>query len=553
MLSEHAPSMTPPSLIKLFCIWLGIVFFLKWPALAEPPVWDAAFGLFPAAAELADNGFNLPSLLQQPTFWDGGPNCHAESIVTWITALVLRLMGKEPQAFAVIHVLQFGTAAWTLAVLHRLTAKTLNSSMAWALCGALLLCPLFRVQVGAMYLEIPLAACTISALAAYADGKLGRALIWSALAVTVKQTGLIVPGALAAAALVRRGSMAKRFGLAASFAGLGLVLALGPLWFTPVLAGAVKTTASGSWLEFMRRHHVFFLRAVPDVTAGYCLFVFLGLIRIRTIWRSLGDGLTTHADLPHAGTAESIPTATVGEAVAGNVEVPRPHLSTPPNFVGVAFLLAVMFGLFFFVVPYFARLDFYCLPRYFVALLPCLFLGGAYWVATIASPRLATIGLAVLAMLFVGNRNGEWYPLEEGNHLSIHERSESYRMVVAVQQEGGRAVSNLPDNSVIFYGLPEHYFLKYPWMGYATRKHPGGRCITLPPERPKSTKKEDMPDQYYVLLDDRFLGGRDLRIILRAADKDPSREVVLRQQFQRGPFAVSLYEVRPKSPSPAEQ
>ncbi len=97
MLADHAPSTAPPSLTRLFCVWLGIIFFLKWPSLTEPPVWDAAFGLFPAASELANNGFNVLSLLQQPTYHNGGPNCHAESIVTWLTAAVLCVWGAKVQ------------------------------------------------------------------------------------------------------------------------------------------------------------------------------------------------------------------------------------------------------------------------------------------------------------------------------------------------------------------------------------------------------------------------------------------------------------------------
>ncbi len=547
MFSNHAPSATPPSLAKLVCIWLGIIFYLKWPTLTEAPVWDAAFGLFPAAAELADNGFNLPSLLQQPTFWEGGPNCHAESIVTWITAVVLWLVEKGPRAFVVLHVLHFGAAAWTLAVLHRLTAKTLGHAMAWLLCGTLLLCPMFRVQVGAMYFEIPLAACTVSAVAAYADGKLGRALIWSTLAVMVKQSGLVVAGALAAAALLRRVPVAKRLGLALSFACLGLAVGIGPLLFSPALAAVTDSSPSDSWWEFMRRHHVFFLRSVPDVTAGYCLLLVVGLLRLRETWRSLvsetpSDPLAT-------------PTRPRDETISGGTDEPDVSVSSsrrslPPNVVGVAYLLLVMFGLFFFITPYFAHLDFYCLPRYFVSILPLMFFVGTYWLATLTAPRLAAIALAIMAMLFVGNRNGEWYPLEDSNHLSVHERSESYRLIVAAQQEVVLAASDLPDNAVIFYGLPEHYFLKYPWMGYAARRHPGGRCVSLRAERPKSAKTEDLPEQFFVILDDRFLGGRELRMILRAATKNPSREVSLLRQVQNGPFAVSLFELKPKSPSP---
>lgn len=537
------------SLTGVFLVWFLAIVCLKWSALSEPPVWDAALGLFPAAAELANNGFNLPSLLQQPTYLNGGPNCHAESLVTWLTAAVLWAVGPGPKAFSVLHVLHFAAAAWTLAVLHRQTAQSLGRSLAWMLCGTLLLCPLFRVQIGAMYLEIPLAACVVSAVAAYADGKLGRALIWSTLAVMIKQTGLIVAGTLAVAVLVRPGSPAKRIGMALCFAGLGLAVAVGPMLWTPVLAGAAASSPPASWWEFMRGNHIPYLVSIPDVTVGCFLFVLIGLIRLREVWRSLANGtvpdnVATAAQLP----GENVSIASNG-SIAGESTSQR---LPPPSAVGAAFLLTVMFGLFFFVAPYHARLDFFCLPRYFVAILPCVFFGATYWIATLTSPRLAAIVLVAVAMLFLGNRNGVWYPADYSNNVAVQERSESYRWIVAAQQEAVRTASNLPDDAVIYYGLPEHYFLKYPWMGYAVRKHPGGRCVFLPEECPKSPKKEDLPERFFVILDAPFLGDHELQSILHHASKDPTRQVRLHRKVQHGPFSVSLLEVQPKQPSPVE-
>ena len=119
MSQEHSPAIPARSLTGMFLVWLAVIFVVKWRSLAEPPVWDAVFGLFPAAGELADNGFNLSSLLQKPSCRDGGPNTHSESLVTWISAGVLWLLGKGPRAFTALHVLHFSAAAWALSVLHR--------------------------------------------------------------------------------------------------------------------------------------------------------------------------------------------------------------------------------------------------------------------------------------------------------------------------------------------------------------------------------------------------------------------------------------------------
>ena len=59
-----------------FLVALLFILVLKWDAVARPPVWDTAMGLFPAAITLADNGFDVIELLGMPDFFEGGPNTH---------------------------------------------------------------------------------------------------------------------------------------------------------------------------------------------------------------------------------------------------------------------------------------------------------------------------------------------------------------------------------------------------------------------------------------------------------------------------------------------
>ena len=63
---------------------LGIL-ALKWPTLDQPPVWDTAMGLFPAAITLAGNGFDVAELFGMPGFFQGGPNTHSASLVTLVS------------------------------------------------------------------------------------------------------------------------------------------------------------------------------------------------------------------------------------------------------------------------------------------------------------------------------------------------------------------------------------------------------------------------------------------------------------------------------------
>lgn len=59
-----------------FLLALILVLALKWPTLDQPPVWDTAMGLFPAAITLAGNGFDVIELLGMPDYFEGGPNTH---------------------------------------------------------------------------------------------------------------------------------------------------------------------------------------------------------------------------------------------------------------------------------------------------------------------------------------------------------------------------------------------------------------------------------------------------------------------------------------------
>jgi hypothetical protein len=520
------------------------IFCLKWRSLDEPPVWDAVFGLFPAAGDLADNGFNLSSLLQKPTCRVGGPNTHSESLVTWITAVVLWMFGKGTQAYAILHVLNFCTAAWTLSMLHRFIAQTWDRTRAWLFCVMLLLCPLFRVQVGTLYFEIPLTACTVAAVIAFSNRQFGRAVLWSTLAVLIKQAGLVVAGTLALAAFCQKTSWTKRWSRSVSFAASGLLAAFWPLVSSSVLAGVKDNTPRGSWWQFMTESHLGYLASVPDITAAFCLVAIIGLFRPRELWKSLAS-VTDSASVSNTGTDSS------SQETASLKAVPDSECAAP-GVLGVSFLLVVMYALFFFVTPYLARLTVLCLPRYFVFILPFIFFALTHWLARLTSPRRSIVVMAVVAILFVGNREGTWYPRNERDEISVLERGEAYRWVVAVQREAAQTASNLPDDVTIYYGFEDHFFQTYPWLGYAHRRHPGGRALFLPEERPKSFKMADLPERFFVIYANPNLFGYEAHLLLKRASKDSSRQVRLFRRCQRGPFLVDIFEVVTVAPPQSE-
>lgn len=517
----------PHRLAMLFMTWLVIILAMKWPALLEPPVWDAAFGLFPAAGELSDSGFDLLRLLHLPTYHLGGPNCHAESIVTWLTAIVLASLGKGPFAFFVLHLLHFSAAAWTLAVLHKFLACNVGRAEAWGIGFATLLCPIFSVQTSAMYFEIPLAACAISAMVAYCDGQIKSALVWSVLAVMVKQVGIVVPAVLIAAILLQTGPLLRRVMLAAAFVVPALLAAAIPLVGTPLLKAASSAAAPMSWWMFMNVHHMPYLKAVPDLVTAMGVLIIAGTLLIGTVWWALRRPFPT---------AEGV--RTVGAANQSQDQSARNWL-----LFSLGYLQLLAFAGFFFVVPYLCRLDFYCLPRYFVFLVPLLIFGLVLAGRSFVSRRVTMTGLLLACSWFVVNQQGTWYPAAQPNNGAIAERAAGCFRLAGVQRAATLATSRVPPQSLLLYGLPEHYFLQYPWMGYANQPHPGGRCVTLAHERPASLEINDLPDRFYVLVDAVILGGRELRKIVRDAKADPGRDVRIIGNFVSEPYRVSLYEI----------
>ena len=180
----------------LFLAWFALILLLKWPTLTQPPVWDGSMSVFPAAITLAENDFDLGYLLEQPGYADGGPNVHSVSLVTWLTAGIIWLLGDTSALFPLIHLVHFAIAAATMAGLYRFAKPLLCNVMSATALVAVLLFPLVLTQAGYMYLEFPMLAATTFALLSWTGGRLAQTTFWSVAAVLIKGAGIIVPAAI---------------------------------------------------------------------------------------------------------------------------------------------------------------------------------------------------------------------------------------------------------------------------------------------------------------------------------------------------------------------
>jgi len=515
----------PGNAVVQFVLAFASILALKWGYLTRGPVWDTAMGLFPAALTLADSGFDLLALLGTPGYAAGGPNVHGTSSVTLLTAVVWMLSGGGTKAFVVLHLLHFSAAAAGLTALYRYARPVFNPVGALLLSVSVLLCPIFLVQVGYLYLEVPLFLCTVSALLAWVEGRFRPAALWAAAAFSVKQTGIIVPATLVAAVLLQRRPFAGRVWRAAQ------MIALPALWWAGTMV--LRSAATGESLADLEavpsfegmgsvwHNVVHFLFRVPDVLVLVYAFICFMLYRGRTLLRALR---TPPAD--------------------GNAPPPEGR-------VAVCSLLILSFlSLVFWALPKAAQYTL-VLPRYYVVVLPFLLLCAGDMVRRLpggSSERRVARTFGALTIFFALNHGGRFYPTDididgPGNDFSVTERSDAYLRLDAVQREAMAFLGTLPEGVPVYYGHYEHYLLSYPALGYVTRPLTNGHNLHVEP--PTSLLEDPSTVScLYVLYNYPWLGGAWARRLFQLADSDErlSRQVV--REFRDGRYVIYLIRIR---------
>jgi hypothetical protein len=471
-------------------------------------------GLFPGAIVLAENGFDLSDLLSRPGWSQGGPSIHPFSLPTWLTAVVLRGIPDDALLRVVLHGLHFGIAALALLGTFRLACLVLAPALALALSGTLFLFPLFQVQAGYLYTEMPLAACTVWAVYEAARRRWGRAVAWSALACFVKEPGIVVPVALAVAAALERAPLRVRgLRVAALAAAPAIFLALQILVALPVEAATgFRPPPYGVYLADVFRK----LAMVPDLAVLLSLAGLAVALRVSESWRALRG----------SGSREAEP-------------------DPAPRALALCLLTLGSFAGFYALVPL-TRVEIYVLPRYYVQIAPLVLLLVASLALRVGGARAVAALLALLAIFFAVNRSGWLYPAVPGNEFSLAERSAEYRDLLTVQRELLDAAFALPADMPVFYGLPEHFLLSYPRMGYAPGPLPRGHCIWLEP-RWLHAPLEDFPDRFAILYDFVGYGGNAFQALVRQARADPSRRVHT-TVFSSGRYRTLLFEVARVAP-----
>lgn len=513
-----------------FLVALALILGVKWYTLLQPPVWDTAMGLFPAALTLSANGFDLLELLAMPGYVEGGPNAHSLSPVTLITALVLRLTGGGgPASFVVLHLLHFSAAAYALAALYRFSRPVFGRVSTPLFCFAVLLFPLFSTQVGYLYLEMPLFVCAILALHAWTDRRFWPAVLWATAAFAIKETGIIVPATLGIATLLEDREVrlkVKRMALIA--APPALLVAATSLLTRIALAGpgdAPLVPSFGNIFLGLTHYMDRFLFNVPDLLVFIVVFGVAAPVFGTRVFRTLRSEPTAPGDRDPERRAQLV--------------------------LGYSGMLIVLFMLLFFVaLP--VLVDFtIVLPRYYVVIAPFLLLWFGYAFERLVSSRLpsaSAICFMLLSAFFAVNSHGAFYPSDidtegPGNDPPLTERSGAYRRLLALQLQAVRALQDLPEGTPVYYGHYEHYLFNYAGLGFANAPLSNGHNFWTE-SLAELIRAEPMPPCIYALYNYPWLGGEKIRGLIRYADVEEELSSEIVQEFRDGRYTLILARIR---------
>ena len=508
MIAENWFARRPAAIV--FLAAFAAVLGLNWQALEQPPAWDAAMSVHPAAITLSNNGFNLPELLRQPTYAQGGPNTHAASSITWLFAAIYWLLGNSAALLPLMHLLHFAIAAAGIAAAFRLARPLLGDALTYLFCAAVLTYPAFLAQAGCLYRETPLLSCTIGAVAAWAAGRRGMAAVLAVLACSIKETGFAAAAALGVAALLERGAWKSRL------IGAGGVLA--PAATTVLVKMSVVRPADAAAYRapqlfyFLRYHVAERIVQAPDLCCFLVLFMLASAWQCRRAWHSL--------------------------RAIGSPDVDRPSAEAPQ--FGLACLVAwALLGILA-ATPLVGEL--YVLPRYFVQTLPCVLLVLVDMLRRMAGARAACAATALAAMVFLANRYGAFYPENPVNDGAVAERSLEYGDLLEAQRLAIKSLEKIPADMPVFYGYPEHFMSGYPEMRFVERRPANGHCIFL--QAPyRGGRLADFPERFYVLVDYGALGGSQIQSLVLQAARDGWR-VQKAADVRRGRYRVMLVELR---------
>lgn len=475
--------------------WLaGIVFvalnILLRFSIHQPPVWDGAMSVYPAAIELSRTNFDFARLLSLPTFSEGGPNTHATSPWTMMVGALILVTGSLADALPILHTISFGLSALTVAAAYRLIAHSAPGLIAVLGALAVLLFPPMIVQSADIYLDLPLTCLGTWGLVMLLERRFIAASALITLSVWVKPLAVIYAATLAGFVFIY-GENKRRVTRAVG-------LAIPPLVAASVVS--LLQTARSSRIPLLHRY-------VPAVEVS-------------------GEFLATMPDLlAIVGATLVLITLSIREGTAQETF----------RMMGL-----VLISLFVFVLlnPLISE-GIPLLPRYYIAFLPAL-VAGILTSQSVKSRTFAFGAIAVVMLAFAININGLYYAYRDHPTYALAERSLAYRELLALQIEDVSLLTDLSADMPVYYDYFGYYRLEYPELGYSPGPVASGVSVFHNRELAEATLA-DLPNRFAFMFEYPVLGGE---FLLRIWDEAKAAGVLVTEtKLTKGPYTVYVVEV----------
>lgn len=516
--------------IFAFCIVLS----LNLSIITQPPVWDSAASIFPAAIYLSNNDFSFSKLLQEPGYASGGPNVHGLTLGTLITAVVFKISGGGTAALVSLHLIHFLMASLALVSFFSLTSTALGKGNSFLLCFAILIHPVVLTQTRYMYLEIPLLLFTVNAIGYWIKQEFGKALLFILLASITKETGFLVGGCIAFYTLFESGTFWRR--VIRSVTAIFPVLVFVVIYFLYITPRAMPEFLEGSSINpldsfldiprtvsrCMASASNRFLIMVPDILGAIVAVFILGVVRLKAVLWSFFD-----PKKERSGRGENSPIEN--------------------RLLDLSILLVVFFHFLHYVIlP--LSIDFCCpMIRYHAQIIPFLGLILSFFVIKKIGRRVFHVLIALALIAFVINQDGALYPNEVnreglGSNFGVTERSGAYRKLLSVQEVGIGLLSKIPSEIPVFYEHHNHYIFQYPEMGYTSQPLKNGHNIFV--EEPyRSGLLKDYPPCFVMFYFSPFLGGKNMLRVVKQAELSPEWNNEVIQTIENSPYLGYLIKV----------
>jgi hypothetical protein len=500
---------------RLFTLCFLLIIALKWSFLFIAPVWDEAFSIFPAAGFLVNHSFDYSLLLAQPPYHDGGPTAHGLSLLTLVTALVLKITGGGAWAWGILHVSQWIMAAAIGTLLTRMYSNLIGVIPAFLLAFATLVYPLMLTQLGSMYLEVPL---LFFSLLAFHYSRVDRTWLASLFLITacmIKGSGIIAAGVLAFLSFYdHKKTIGKRILDAFVMALPALIVVLVPIIIVDhKLSLAPSYESRGIFKIIMDRNISVYRAYIAYIPELIVIFGSSLLIAILFLFRGI-HGYTQKRQV-------------ASDIVAYNC------------------LFLILYTLFHFVVyAYIQTSDSHFLSRYFCYSIPSMvFMIYYLFDKIINKTNIKVFILLVIIGVFLFNRDGLLYPPIPISCIATAERSEEYIDGYHVQKEYIHMLEKqMPEEVPIFVNLPDYFLTHYAVLGYVSKPLPNVHFIGHALKA--GGMKYTFPDHFLLVYHYPWLGGQLIMRIIREVSNHKEYSVRFLASFKKGYFEAYIYEIK---------